>query len=240
MPRQYPGYSIDPSMATRMAAQLRQEPTYPTGGGTVGSRSLAFNSSQPVDNSASTGQNSGGTSQMQQLVNQEAQKKMMDYAASLRAGGATSSQIGNASQYYGPEVAKMGGNVGMTANGSPTGGGFMSGIKGGISNLFGGGPSGAGGGSAGAGGGGMMSNAGGLGALALASWLGDKEMNENKGSIINADKLNRAGTLGKSGIGLRFGDFANGFNPATWMSDPKKAAKGLGNAFTFGLLDKVI
>lgn len=78
-----------------------------------------------------------------------------------------------------------------------------------------------------------------LAGLAGLSWLGDKEMNENKGSMINADKLNNMGTIGGSGIGFRGGDLVNGFNPATWLSDPKKAGKGLVNAFTFGLADKV-
>jgi hypothetical protein len=77
-----------------------------------------------------------------------------------------------------------------------------------------------------------------LAGLAALGYLGDKEMNENKGSIINADKLNDAGSIGNSGIGLRAGDLVNGFNPATWLSDPKKAGKGLINAFTFGLGDK--
>lgn len=100
----------------------------------------------------------------------------------------------------------------------------------------GGGATGAGTGGAAAGG--AMGAGGMLAGLAALSYLGDKEMNENKGSIINADKLNDAGSIGNSGIGLRFGDFANGFNPATWVSDPKKAGKGLINAFTFGLGDK--
>lgn len=91
----------------------------------------------------------------------------------------------------------------------------------------------------GAGGAGALGAGGMLAGLAGLSYLGDKEMNENKGSIINADKLNNAGTIGGSGIGFRAGDLVNGFNPATWLSDPKKAGKGLANAFTFGLADKV-
>jgi hypothetical protein len=242
MPRQYPGYTIDPSMATRMAAQLRQEPTYPTGGGTVGNRSVAFNANQPIDNSASMGQQSGGQSQ----ISPQTAQNMMKMAQQLRYGGGATQAAGQAampamSAGGGSSLGSMGlqqGAVnfpGAASAGGGTGaggGGFMSKLGG----MFGGG---GGGGGAGAGGG-MMSNAGGLGALAALSYLGDKEMNESKGSFINADKLNKVGTVGKSGIGLRFGDFANGFNPATWLSDPKKAAKGLGNAFTFGLLDKVI
>ncbi len=95
-----------------------------------------------------------------------------------------------------------------------------------------------GGGAAASGASGAMSSAGPFAALAAAGYLADKEMNESEGSFINADKLNDAGSIGNSGIGLRFGDFANGFNPATWLSDPKKAGKGLVNAFTFGLGDK--
>lgn len=96
------------------------------------------------------------------------------------------------------------------------------------------------GGSAGAGGaaaGGLGGALGGLGGLAALGYLGDKEMNENKGSFINADKLNNMGSV--NGIGFRGGDLVNGFNPATWLSDPKKAAKGLGNFFTLGFLDKI-
>lgn len=85
---------------------------------------------------------------------------------------------------------------------------------------------------------GLMGGIGGLGALAGLSYLGDKEMNESKGSAINADKINDIGTIGKSGIGLRGGDLVNGFNPATWVSDPGKAAKGLVNVFTLGFLNK--
>lgn len=98
----------------------------------------------------------------------------------------------------------------------------------------------AGGSSLGAGGAGAgaMGSAGPLAGLAALSFLGDKEMNENKGSMINADKLNNMGTIGGSGIGLRIGDFGNAFNPATWVSDPKKAGKAIVNAFTLGFLDK--
>lgn len=97
-----------------------------------------------------------------------------------------------------------------------------------------------GGASTGAGGamGGAMGAAGGLAGLGALAYLGDKEMNENKGSFINADKLNNAGTIGNSGVGFRMGDLANGFNPATWVSDPGKAGKGLVNVFTLGFLNK--
>lgn len=155
---------------------------------------------------------------------------------SLVSGGASGEGAG----------AGLGSALGSYGGGSSAAGGFGSlgsTTSGGLGGLLGG--SGASGGSslgAGAGGGGAGAGAGagaGLGALAALSYLGDKEMNENKGSWINTDKLNNAGTIGGSGIGLRFGDFGNGFNPATWLSDPKKAGKGLVNAFTFGLADKV-
>ena len=85
-------------------------------------------------------------------------------------------------------------------------------------------------------GGSMAGPAGALAGLALASYGVDKEMNENSGSMINADKLNSLGSY--NGLGLRAGDLANGLNPATWASDPKKAGKGLANALTLGALDK--
>jgi hypothetical protein len=85
-----------------------------------------------------------------------------------------------------------------------------------------------------------MSTAGGLGALAAGSYLLDKEMNTSKGSSINADKINNAGTIGGSGIGLRFGDLVNGFNPGTWLRNPKEGAKGLVNFFTLGFLNKLM
>lgn len=102
---------------------------------------------------------------------------------------------------------------------------------------------GGGAGAGGAAGGAAMGGLGALGAGAgavLGGLLADSEMNENPNSVINADRINNMGTIGNSGIGLRGGDLVNGFNPATWLSDPKKAAKGLGNAFTFGLLDKIL
>jgi hypothetical protein len=85
---------------------------------------------------------------------------------------------------------------------------------------------------------GAMGSAGGLAGLAALGYLADKEMNGSKDSFINTDKLNNSGSIGGSGIGLRFGDFANGFNPATWARNPKQGAKSLVNAFTFGLGDK--
>lgn len=133
------------------------------------------------------------------------------------AGGATSSAAnGGASYGLGGSLVGGSGTVGGStfAAGSGTGG------------------------SASAGGSSLASGLGGLGALAGLSYLGDKEMNESKGSFINADKINDMGTIGKSGIGLRGGDLVNGFNPATWVSDPGKAAKGLVNVFTLGFLDK--
>lgn len=96
----------------------------------------------------------------------------------------------------------------------------------------------AGGGGATAGGAGLAGAGGMLAGLGALAYLGDKEMNESEGSIINADKLNDMGSY--KGIGFRAGDLVNGFNPATWVSDPKKAAKGLGNFFTLGFLDKLI
>lgn len=96
---------------------------------------------------------------------------------------------------------------------------------------------GGGGGAAGGAGFGGFGAGGMLAGLAALSHLTDKEMNESESSIINADKLNDMGSV--NGIGLRAGDLANGFNPATWLSDPKKAAKGLGNALTLGLMGKI-
>jgi hypothetical protein len=168
--------------------------------------------------------------------------------SSLVAGGGSgagaSAGLGSMLGTYGGGSA-AGGAGGFGALGSTTSGG-VGGLLGGAgaqggSSLGGmlGGGGGAAGGSAGGGlGGGAAAGGGMLAGLAALSYLGDKEMNENKGSIINADKLNDAGTIGGSGIGIRFGDFANAFNPATWLSDPKKAGKGIVNAFTLGFLDK--
>lgn len=144
------------------------------------------------------------------------------------AGLGGSGLIGSAS---GATSAASSGGASYGLGGSLVGG---SGTVGGSTFAAG---SGAGGGSA-AGGGGLMGGLGGLGALAGLSYLGDKEMNESEGSSINADKINDMGTIGDTGIGLRGGDLVNGFNPATWVSDPGKAAKGLVNVFTLGFLDK--
>lgn len=144
------------------------------------------------------------------------------------AGLGGSGLIGSAS---GATAAASNGGASYGLGGSLVGG---SGTVGGSTFAAG---SGAGSGSA-AGGSGLMGSLGGLSALAGLSYLGDKEMNESKGSIINADKLNDMGTIGDTGIGLRGGDLVNGFNPATWVSDPGKAAKGLVNVFTLGFLDK--
>lgn len=102
-----------------------------------------------------------------------------------------------------------------------------------------GGSSAAGGGTAAAGGSTGALGAGGmLAGLAALGYLGDKEMNKSKNSPINAEKINKMGSV--NGIGLRFGDLVNGFNPATWIRNPKEGAKGLGNFFTLGFLDKII
>lgn len=162
--------------------------------------------------------------------------------SSLVAGGGSGAGAGTGlgsmlGSYGGGSAA--GSTGGFGALGSTTQGGLGA-MLGGGGNAAGGSALGASGGAAGGSGfGGAAAGGGMLAGLAALSYLGDKEMNENKGSMINADKLNNAGTIGKSGIGIRFGDFANGFNPATWLSDPSKAAKGLGNAFTLGFLDKL-
>lgn len=162
---------------------------------------------------------------------------------SLVAGGGSGASagtgLGSMLGSYSGGGSAAGSTGGFGALGSTTQGGLGA-MLGGGGNAAGGGTLGASGGAAGGSGfGGAAAGGGMLAGLSALSYLGDKEMNENKGSIINADKLNNAGTIGKSGIGIRFGDFANGFNPATWLSDPKKAAKGLGNAFTLGFLDKL-
>jgi hypothetical protein len=132
--------------------------------------------------------------------------------------------IGNAAQQYGPEVAKMGGNVTSPGWGDS------------ISSMFGGGSAG---GSA-AGGSGMMSSLGPAAAAIAGSLVTDNLLNESdKDKWYNADKINSYGTVNMGGkdIGLRGGDFVNGLNPATWLSDPNKAQKGLLNAFTLGIFD---
>ena len=148
-------------------------------------------------------------------------------ASGASAGGGLGSMLGT----YGSSAAPSSfGALGSTTAGGTSG--LLSGA-----GASGGSSLGAGAGAGGAAGGGGAAAAGGLGALAAGAFLVDKEMNESKGSMINADKINKMGSV--NGIGLRFGDLANGFNPGTWVSDPKKAAKGLGNFFTLGFLDKI-
>jgi len=212
-----------------VAAALRQPNQPPAGGGTVQGNAMG-----------GLRADSGTGDQVSQMGQQYSNPIDMNTASNIAkylrgaqgAGSVTGAEIGNAANVYGPEVAKMGGNVAMGADGASVGGG---GFMGKLGSLFGGG-----GGSAGGAGSGALGAGGGLAGLAALSFLGDKEMNENPNSMINADKLNDMGTIGSSGIGLRAGDFANAFNPATWVSDPKKGAKAMGNAFTFGLLDKIL
>jgi len=157
----------------------------------------------------------------------------------LTSGGATEglgSSLGTYGGYQGAASAAPAtfGTLGSTTAGGT--GGLLAGEGAAGGATLGGSSAAAGGSTAGAG---LMGSAGMLGGLAALGYLGDKEMNENKGSIINADKLNDAGSIGNSGIGFRMGDFANGFNPATWLSDPKKGANGLLNGFTLGFWDKI-
>lgn len=203
-----------------MANALRRpDVAYPTGGGTVG-RPMAQSLAMAPQPQALQQAKQPNLSELKQ--NAELMDKGMDkFRSWFGAGSGTGADIGAAAQQYGPEVAKMGGNVVGGGGASAAGGsGWMNGLR----SMFGGG--------GGAGGG-----AGGLGALAAASHLVDQNMNENPNSAFNADRINNMGSV--NGIGLRGGDLINGFNPATWASDPKKAAKGLGNAFTFGLMDKI-
>lgn len=93
---------------------------------------------------------------------------------------------------------------------------------------------------AGSGMGSMASSAGPIAAIVAAGLATDQLLNESdKGKWYNADKLNSYGTfeVGGKDIGLRGGDLANGLNPATWLSDPNKAQKGLFNAMTLGIFD---
>lgn len=148
------------------------------------------------------------------------------------SGSGEGSGLGAMLGSYGSSSAPASfGTLGSTTTGGT--GGLLSGAGAQSGASLGGGGAAAGSGA----GSGLAGTAGGLAGLAALSYLGDKEMNENKGSMINADKLNSMGSV--NGIGLRFGDLANGFNPATWLSDPSKAAKGLGNFFTLGFLDKI-
>lgn len=174
----------------------------------------------------------------QQLDTQTLMKLMDQFKASQASSGDTG---------FSGFLSSGSGQTGLGGSGliGSAGGATSAGANGGASYGLGGslvGGNGTVGGStfaAGSGSGsGLMGSIGGLGALAGLSYLGDKEMNESKSSVINTDKLNNAGTIGKSGIGLRGGDLVNGFNPATWVSDPGKAGKGLVNVFTLGLLNK--
>ena len=86
----------------------------------------------------------------------------------------------------------------------------------------------------------MMSTAGPIAGAVLGGLATDNLLNESdKDKWYNADKINSYGTVNMGGkdIGLRGGDFINGINPATWLSDPKKASTGLLNAFTLGIFD---
>lgn len=160
----------------------------------------------------------------------------------------------DASKLFGSGAQAFSGATPATMSAMGTGGGSSLGSMGLMSSApavsypgaaaVGSGATGAGAGGAGATGGAGGLGAGGAGAggmmaaLAALGYLGDKEMNESKGSMINADKINNMFTIGDSGIGFRGGDLVNGFNPATWLSDPMKAGKGLVNVFTLGFLDK--
>ena len=91
-----------------------------------------------------------------------------------------------------------------------------------------------------AGSGGIMPATGSIMGAITAGLTADNLLNESgKEAWHSAGNLNKLGTfnIGGKDIGLRAGDFANGVNPATWLSDPKKGATGLLNAFTFGLFD---
>jgi hypothetical protein len=153
--------------------------------------------------------------------NTDTGKDMMGSISSI-FGGSSGADIGRAASQYGPEVAKMGGNVGITSGGTATTG----------SGMFGG--SSAGGMS------GAMSAAGPIIGAVLGGLKVDDLLNESdKDKWYNADKINSYGTFNVGGkdVGLRGGDFINGINPATWLSDPNKAQKGLLNAFTLGIFD---
>lgn len=216
-------YGDSPFSRLAMAQALRQRDPNATapsggGGGTVG-RGMGglANAQQPM---VQQNQNS------QNPIDAQSAQNMMKYFQALKYGGGPTAAAGQSAM----PAMMAGGDSSLGAMG----------LQQGAVNFPGAAPVGGGGGAAGAGGAGMFGTGGMLAGLAALSHLTDKEMNESRGSIINADKLNNMGTIGDSGIGLRGGDLVNGFNPATWLSDPKKAAKGLGNAFTFGLLDKIL
>jgi len=209
-----------PYKTAAMAAALRQQPAaiYPQGGGVVGGNAMGgFNADSGTGNQVSQqGQQSSNP------ISPQTANNLMKYAASLKGGGATAA-AGEAAM---PAMSAGGGSSLGTI-----------GLQQGAVN-FPGAASAAGGGGGSAAGGmsGALGSAGGIAGLAALAFLGDKEMNESKNSPISTDKLN---SLSYKGIGLRGGDLVNGFNPATWLSDPKKAAKGLANAFTFGIADKI-
>lgn len=191
-----------------------------------------------------------GSGDMQQQQNQQSidpqvvAKLMQQFMGSSGSSGASSSLLSQGSGSAGLGGSGLIGSAGGATSAASSGGasyglgGSLVGGSGtvGGSTFAGSSAGGAAGGAAG--GGGVAAGLGGLGALAGLSFLGDKEMNESKGSPINAEKINDIGTIGDTGIGLRGGDLVNGFNPATWVSDPGKAAKGLVNVFTLGFLNK--
>lgn len=218
-----------------LIAQLRQtnlnarpinapNQSIPTGGGVIGSPSQ-FGGGGLMDATQSNNQQQANpTSSMldaAKMYNNASGGKLTN-AFGLGGGGGVTAAAGSAAM---PAMAAGGGSslgsMGLMSSAAPV--------------SFPGAATASGGGAAG---GGAMGAGGWLAGLAALSYLGDKEMNESKGSIINADKLNDMGSY--KGIGFRGGDLVNGFNPATWVSDPKKAAKGLGNFFTLGFLDKII
>jgi len=209
-------FDDSPYSRMMMAAAIRQpiQNTAPQGGGTPNI------STSGVDLSKDTIGQSG--QQSSNPISPQTANNLMKYFKGLQGGGATAA----AGESAMPAMAAGGGSdLGSM--------GLMQG-----SVNFPGAASAAGGsgGSAAGGMSGALGSAGGIAGLAALAYLGDKEMNESENSIISTDNLN---SLSYKGIGLRGGDLVNGFNPATWLSDPKKAAKGLANAFTFGIADKI-
>ncbi len=130
------------------------------------------------------------------------------------------------------------GGSGIRGGAPMAGGGTGGGFGNAMSSIFGGG--GGAGSSTGGGMGGAMSAAGPIIGAVLGGLKVDDLLNESgKDKWYSAGKLNDLGTvnIGGKDMGFRVGDFANGIDPATWLSDPKKGATGLLNAFTFGLFD---
>lgn len=218
-------YGNSPFAQMAMAQALRQQPQQmqlPQGGGTVGGGAMG-----------GFGADSGTGNQVQQQgqqssnpISPQSANNMMKYMNALRYGGGATQAAGQAAM---PAMSAGGGSslgtMGLQQGAvSFPGAASVGGGSSGASSAVGGGLSGG------------LGAAGGVAGLAALAFLGDKEMNESKNSPISTDKLN---SLSYKGIGLRGGDLINGFNPATWASDPKKAAKGLANAFTFGLADKI-